>query len=504
MDTVYVELNTSYTDAGASAMDPTEGDITSRMKTTSDVDINAAGIYYVTYSVSDASGNPATPVTRVVYVVVDQTAPKLTILGKNPEVIEFDPNNSSYKDPGATATDNNDGDITSAIQVSGVVDIFKIGTYQLVYTVQDAQGNKSASIRTVIVQDTKAPVITNNELKVIGGVNVVEVQLQSVFVDRTVGDDEYNNGTFGPKAVLIATPGENGDATVDTREKGTTTAVYMMTDESGNTATLEIDYVVEDYIAPTISLNTLDTVLHPVNTPYTPVTPSVKDNLYKESEVSLTHKTNVNPYILGKYEDTYTATDASGNVEIKKRWVRVFDGKKPVISGKDGNILKLGLYSQVWLFDFLKMTDDYDAPVELFSRAKVLSNTMNVYQEGTYSAIFQTMDASGNESEPFTLFILVGREYEQLNGVNETEINKIMNVYPNPSTGLVNISVTLPSVEAVNIAVFDVLGNKVQEVIDGQLMNGSHQVDLSGNASGIYYIRMVANGIVYNQRLVLN
>jgi hypothetical protein len=485
-------------------MDPTEGDITSRMKTTSDVDINAAGIYYVTYSVNDASGNPATPVTRVVYVVVDQTAPKLTLLGKNPEVIEFDPNNSSYKDPGATATDNNDGDITSAIQVSGVVDVFKIGTYQLTYTVQDAQGNKSSSIRTVIVQDTKAPVITNNEIKVIGGVKVVEVQLQSVFVDRTVGDDEYNNGTFGPKAVLIATPGDNGDATVDTREKGTTTALYSMTDESGNTTTLEIDYVVEDYIAPTINLNTLDTVLHPVNTPYTPVTPSVKDNLYKESEVSLTHKTNVNPYILGKYEDTYTATDASGNVEIKKRWVRVFDGKKPVISGKDGNILKLGLYSQVWLFDFLKMTDDYDAPVELFSRAKVLSNTMNVYKEGTYSAIFQTIDASGNESEPFTLFILVSREYEQLNGVDENESTQLMNVYPNPSSSIFNISVTLPSEEAINVCVYDILGNKVEDVYEGKLSNGIHRVDMSGKARGVYFIRMTTEGGIFNQKVVLN
>ena len=75
-----------------------------------------------------------------------------------------------------------------------------------------------------------------------------------------------------------------------------------------------IDYVVEDYVAPVISLNTLDTVYHNVNDPYTPVSASVTDNLYDNTQVSLTRTSDVNPFQLGLYTDTYTATDASGNV----------------------------------------------------------------------------------------------------------------------------------------------------------------------------------------------
>jgi len=504
-DTVYVELNTSYTDAGATASDPTEGDISNRLEVTSDVDINAAGIYYVTYNVSDASGNAAPPVTRVVYVVVDQTAPTITLLGLNPEVIEFDPNNTSYNDPGATAVDNNDGDLTTAIQVSGSVNVFKIGTYQLVYTVQDAQGNSNSAVRTVVVEDNKAPVISNDEIKVIGGNNVVEVQLQDPFIDRTVGEDEYNNGTFGARAMLMVDPGENGDASVDTRLKGTVTATYTMEDESGNKSTLVIDYVIEDYIAPEINLNTLDTVYHLVNTRYTPIEPAVKDNLYDETQVSLTRSSNVNPFVLGKYEDTYTATDASGNVAVKKRWVRVIDNLKPVISGKEGNILRLGLFSNVKLYDFIKMTDNYDAPADLFANSWVISSDLNTYAEGIYSAVFQTVDNSGNESEPYTLFIVVSRDYfTQTDGIEDINDDNLLKVYPNPSKGLFNVGINLPSNENVSIGIYDLVGNKVQEVVDGQLQNGTYTIDMTNAADGVYFVRMNVKGAVFNRKVVVN
>ena len=79
---------------------------------------------------------------------------------------------------------------------------------------------------------------------------------------------------------------------------------------------------------------------------------SVSDNLYDNTQVSLTRTTNVNPYILGLYTDTYTATDASGNVTVRNRWVRVYDGTKPIVEGKFGPIARLGLFSNVSLLDY--------------------------------------------------------------------------------------------------------------------------------------------------------
>ena len=67
------EQGTAYTDAGATATDSVDGDITATITVGGDaVDENTAGVYTITYDVSDASNNPATQVTRV--VTVDGTA----------------------------------------------------------------------------------------------------------------------------------------------------------------------------------------------------------------------------------------------------------------------------------------------------------------------------------------------------------------------------------------------------------------------------------------------
>ena len=65
---VNIDLGTSYTDAGATATDDIDGDITSSIVIVNPVNVNVAGTYIVTYNVSDTEGNAATEVTRTVNV----------------------------------------------------------------------------------------------------------------------------------------------------------------------------------------------------------------------------------------------------------------------------------------------------------------------------------------------------------------------------------------------------------------------------------------------------
>ncbi len=64
-----ITVGTPYMDAGATAYDKEDGDITDKIVTTSNVNSNVVGTYTVTYNVKDKEGLAATPVTRTVKVV---------------------------------------------------------------------------------------------------------------------------------------------------------------------------------------------------------------------------------------------------------------------------------------------------------------------------------------------------------------------------------------------------------------------------------------------------
>ena len=71
-----VELGATYIDAGATATDASDPNLTDSLVTTGTVDTDTVGTYTITYTATDPSGNAGTA-TRTVKVV-DTTAPVLT------------------------------------------------------------------------------------------------------------------------------------------------------------------------------------------------------------------------------------------------------------------------------------------------------------------------------------------------------------------------------------------------------------------------------------------
>ena len=78
----------------------------------------------------------------------DTTPPVITLQGANPLSLLV---GESYVEPGYTATDDVDGDLTSQVVVTGIVNTAVEGTYPLTYTVSDAAGNTGTALRTVNV-----------------------------------------------------------------------------------------------------------------------------------------------------------------------------------------------------------------------------------------------------------------------------------------------------------------------------------------------------------------
>lgn len=155
------EVQTAYSDAGASAVDDTDGDITVNIVVTNNVNANVVGSYSVLYDVDDAAANSAIQVSRTVNVV-DTVIPVITVTGSATVNHTL---GDVYTDSGATATDAYDGNITSNIVTTNPVNVNVEDTYLVLYNVQDAAGNSATQqSRTVVVAaapDVTAPVLSS-------------------------------------------------------------------------------------------------------------------------------------------------------------------------------------------------------------------------------------------------------------------------------------------------------------------------------------------------------
>ena len=187
----FVCPNTKYKDEGAKAYDNYDKDLTSKIKVEEKDDS-------VIYTVTDSSKNTNSVTRKLVYE--DKSSPEIKLNDGEELYISV---GGSFNDPGYTANDNCDGDITSKVTTSGSVDSNKEGTYEITYTVSDSNGNKAEVKRRVIVSNGII-YLTFDDGPNMGTTNVIldilkEEGVKATFFVTNKGDDslikrEYDEG----------------------------------------------------------------------------------------------------------------------------------------------------------------------------------------------------------------------------------------------------------------------------------------------------------------------
>lgn len=115
----------------------------------------ALGVHNITLEVDD--GNLLTDTDEVTVTVEDTTPPVITLNGDSEITLECGVDD--YTEEGAAASDICDPGVS--VVISGTVDTHTPGTYMVTYNATDASGNNATPVdRTVIVEDTRPPVIT--------------------------------------------------------------------------------------------------------------------------------------------------------------------------------------------------------------------------------------------------------------------------------------------------------------------------------------------------------
>lgn len=144
-ETVFVADFADYTESGATASDIADGDLTQNIQiTVSDENDYTKNVHY---EVKDAGGNVGSADRKV--CLYDTVAPEIKLNGEAEITVD---EQAAFEDPGATATDDRDGDISASVTTSGYVDVYRPGTYTVTYSVADAGGNTAEVTRQVTVK----------------------------------------------------------------------------------------------------------------------------------------------------------------------------------------------------------------------------------------------------------------------------------------------------------------------------------------------------------------
>jgi len=334
-----VECGASYTDEGATANDACVGVLTPNAAST--VDTAVIGSYTVTYTISDPSGNNATPVVRQVEVV-DALKPVITRLG---DAVVYVAQGDSYTDAGATAYDQCDGDLTGSISAVNPVDTNTPGTYIVTYNVTDAHGNAAVQVtREVIVYDTSQPdligVVVDSELTVLVTYNKVMDDPGGVMTtgNYTVSGSGLGTLNAHPDSVERVTGGEyrlvwsrpdemydGGDITI--------TVDPSVIDPGGNPIRnnegTDTGGAIGD--APVITLNAGNETLECGLDAFTEAGATAEDDVDGTVIVTITGDDLVNTAAEGVYVIGYEASDAAGNTASASRTITVEDTTAPVL-----------------------------------------------------------------------------------------------------------------------------------------------------------------------------
>mgnify|MGYP003801012101 CR=1 FL=1 len=487
-----VEVGYPYTDDGAIATDNIMGNITNTLyngnplfTTYNAVKTDKMGTYFVYYNACDTLGN-CSDARRTVYVTEDKTPPVITLIGGDPIYVAV---NKPFVDTFFKATDLADGDITNKVQISGNLDVYKLGSYTRQYYVEDNAGLSDTKTRTIIVVDNAAP-----DIALIGD-NPMYLEIMKPFTDPGV---TYSDNYWPNNKIALSVSG-----LVDNTKIGSYTITYSVTDYSGNGPnSITRTVIVWDSTAPVIEAMGGDVIEHEVNTQFIDPGLNIIDNSLSGFTVTrwgsfLTKFPNEFPTKLGNFIIFYKVTDAAGNVsEILGRIIKVVDSKAPVLTLNGSPYVIIEKWDN-YVDAGYTISDNY---YDVGDLDITVDNTVNVHEPGLYHVCYQATDPSGNKTPEVCRIVKV---IYVNTGVEEANSSKV-SVYPNPTNGNISVDLRLPLNTEVTVSITDMMGREIVVLNKGMLKNAKFDVDLSNFSSGVYFVKVQTAENQWLEKIIKN
>ena len=222
--------------SGVTALDSDGNDITSQMEVSGEFDINKAGTYRITYTVTDSYNITATAVANI--IVKDEEPPVLVVDQKVSRIGMYDVKSSEELQAilltNVTAFDGDEQLPTESIVVD-YSEIFRngYGKCNIKYQAKDAAGNQSDVLVLTVDVDMEAPQIQLKDEN-LGPISSSNLKKDDYMLGLVKVTDNSGNVEVTISRPLFHLPGSSY------------VVVYCATDAFGNASTLSVTYQVED------------------------------------------------------------------------------------------------------------------------------------------------------------------------------------------------------------------------------------------------------------------
>jgi hypothetical protein len=183
------------------------------------------------YSVVDAAGNITETTERSVTISekpkpVDKVPPILKLTGEPTLQILL---GSRYDEPGYSATDDQDGEITTRVNVKGEVNVNQAGNYQLIYSVSDDAGNISDEmVRTVVVMKPFVEVDSVPPQLMLFGKSIINLYTGDAYLEPGYKATDDIDGNLTGSVVI--------EGEVNPVKSGIYEIYYSVRDKAGNSS----------------------------------------------------------------------------------------------------------------------------------------------------------------------------------------------------------------------------------------------------------------------------
>ncbi|MBU5272524.1 putative Ig domain-containing protein [Staphylococcus caprae] len=301
------------------------------------------GSYPITVTTTDAEGNETT--TKFTIQVVDTTKPTVTVIKDQTKEV-----NTAIDSITIEATDNSGQAVTNKVSglpagvefdsetntISGTPT--KVGSYPIVVTTTDAEGNETTSNFTIKIVDTTKPTVTSiaNQTK------EVNTPIDSIKIEAKDNSGQKVTNKVSGLPESVSFDSETNIISGTPTKVGSYPITVTTIDAEGNETTTNFTIKVVDTTKPTVTsianqTKEVNTAINSIKIEATDNSGQIVTNKVSGLPAGVIFDSETNtisgtPTKVGSYPITVTTTDAEGNETTTKFTVEVVDTTKPTVT----------------------------------------------------------------------------------------------------------------------------------------------------------------------------